>query len=230
MAESDDDDDHALSDFLRGRLPQVGLDYDTYGPYVLPLLLNDDDGGDEIEEEWDSVMELLQASSESHSDDDAVWVTLRQDIQKSWADHNETTRQREQKEQAQRAQHMEEVLAEERRTAEKAAAEAAAAEEHKTHGDQEQQLSESDVAKRALLDRFGYEDDGEGRTGESESNSMSNQQVAAAVRNDKMKEAKSQNVQSKKDEQAKTAQSKIEKARVKEERRKRTAKGERRRG
>ena len=189
--------------------------------------MNDDDGGDEIEEEWDSVMELLQASSES--DDDAVWVTLRQDIQKSWADHKETTRQREQKEQAQRAQHMEEVLAEERRTAEQAVAEAAAAEEHKTHGDQEQQLSESDAAKRALLDWFGYEDDGEGRTGER-SNSMSNQQVAAAVRNDKMKVAKSQNVQSKKDEQAKTAQSKIEKARVKEERRKRTAKGERQRG
>ncbi|KAL7556411.1 hypothetical protein ACA910_017393 [Epithemia clementina (nom. ined.)] len=135
MLATSEDDDHALSDFLRERLPQVGLDYDTYGPYVLPLLLSsspsDADDEEENKEEWDSVMELLQASSESHSDDNDVWLTLRQDIQSEWKKLLERVHQLEEQEQAQRAQKMEEVLAEERRWAQQAALEAAEQEKAK---------------------------------------------------------------------------------------------------
>ena len=225
----DHDDDHALSDFLRERLPQVGLDYDTYGPYVLPLLLTERSDGandEDIQEEWDSVMELLQASSESHSDDNDAWVTLRQDIQKAWDDHQQKLKLLEEEEKHQRAQQMEQVLAEERRMAEQAAAEAAAAQEkQQEHADESK--TANDAAKQALLDRFGYDGDD---AAHDDDDAPSNHQVAAAAHGAKMKEMRAQNVQTKKDEQAKTSQAKMEKARVKEERRKRAVKGERRRG
>ena len=218
-----DDEEHALSDFLRTRLEAVGLDYDTYGPYVFPLLTDSEADA----EEWDSVLELLQASSESHSDDDHVWLTLRADIQAAWATHQQSVQQQEEQEHLARQQQLSEALAEEKRLAEQAAEQqqeaAAAAKQKETPSD--------DAAKRALLDRFGYEDPEANNEGNGEEGGpVTNKQVAAQAAQEKQQELRSQKGQTKKDEQAKTAKAKMDKARLKEERRKKTTRGERRRG
>ena len=65
------DEDHFLASFLEERLPTLGLDAETYGPYLLGLLpmieegatvpdhgdgnANDNDGDDD--EEWNGVLE-----------------------------------------------------------------------------------------------------------------------------------------------------------------------------
>jgi len=58
----------------------------TYVPFFQLLVLtiffyqaNENDDGDD-DESLDELMELLQASSESHADDDAAWANLRKEI------------------------------------------------------------------------------------------------------------------------------------------------------
>ncbi len=92
MADSSSDDAPHLSAFLQVRLVELGLDYDTYGPYVLGIEVgnndididNDDDidNDEEAQEQVDQVCQLLQASSESetYADDDAIWTELGRQI------------------------------------------------------------------------------------------------------------------------------------------------------
>jgi hypothetical protein len=82
--DNDSDEHHYLDSFLQERLPALGLDYETYGSYVRGLV--DEDDGDtnaDVESDnttWDEIMDLLQASSETHCDDSEVWISLKQEI------------------------------------------------------------------------------------------------------------------------------------------------------
>jgi hypothetical protein len=90
---SSEAEEHYLESFLSVQLPTLGLDYDTYGPYVVGVFnvgqSTDDAAFDE--NELDGVMELLRASSddnELHSKE--VWEQLKRDI---IAKHEEYTRE-----------------------------------------------------------------------------------------------------------------------------------------
>ena len=54
------------------------------------------------EDEWDGVMELLQASSESHSDDEESWKNLKEEVLERYQQHLTQERDRKAKEDAQR--------------------------------------------------------------------------------------------------------------------------------
>jgi hypothetical protein len=227
MADNDDDDTHALAPFLSQRLPALGLDYETYGPYVLPLL--QDSVADHDEDEWTSVMELLQASSESHSDDDQAWTKLRVDIETAWQHHCADLRTHEREELHQHAQEMQDKLQHDRELAAQTAIDL----------EQEKKVkktvpAEMDEAKRALIAMYAFEDDGEqaggaggGGSTQDEPEPVSNRQVAAQAMQERSGELKNQKVATKRDEQQKTANAKKQKAQVKEDRRKRAVKGER---
>ncbi|EJK54320.1 hypothetical protein THAOC_26064, partial [Thalassiosira oceanica] len=60
---------HHLDRYLETALPALGLDAETYGPYLT--------GSDEGDVELDDIIELFQASSESHSDDDEAWTKFQ---------------------------------------------------------------------------------------------------------------------------------------------------------
>ena len=115
----DDDEEHALTEFLSQRLPQLGLDAETYAPYLLPLLNADEKDDDE----WNGVLELLQASSETHSDDDTAWNALRVDIETAWQDHQKRVAAAARAENAARHQEMQAQLAQEKKDMEAALAE-----------------------------------------------------------------------------------------------------------
>jgi hypothetical protein len=226
-----DTTDHALSHFLSERLPLLGLDYETYGPYVEALFtLNDRDLSSEHQdivddEEWDSVMQLLQASSESHSDQDEVWETLRRDIRAAWQEEWHHRQALEAQRRHEQHVQLEETIAREKEEARQIA-------EHKQQQQQQQQKSEAPHAdtKHAILSRFAYEHDGSDDDEAPESETfVSNQQVAAQAAQERTQALKKVSVTTKKEEQQKTAQAKQDKVQAKEERRKRATKGERRR-
>mmetsp|Transcript_3370 Transcript_3370/g.4878 ORF Transcript_3370/g.4878 Transcript_3370/m.4878 type:complete len:83 (-) Transcript_3370:818-1066(-) len=73
-------DDHFLSEFLESRLPELGLDFETYGPYVMGVVGSDGED-DQDEGSLDDILELLKASSETRSDDDDAWDNLKKEIQ-----------------------------------------------------------------------------------------------------------------------------------------------------
>jgi hypothetical protein len=214
-----DEEEHALAGFLNDRLDRLGLDAETYAPYLLPLLTEEE----KDDEEWESVMELLQASSESHSDDNQAWEDLRRDIEQAWATHKEDLEKLERVAGEKRVMEMEEKLAEEKREVEEALAEAERkkSEEHAV-GDG----AGIDAAKRALVARYAFEDD-ENEGGDE--GAPTNKEVAAQEKQEKGRELRGQSVQTKKEEQTKTKEANLQKARLKEDRRKRAVKGERKR-
>jgi hypothetical protein len=57
--------------FLEERLPKIGLDKETHGPYFLATT-----GPDELGE----FIESLRGSSKLHGEDEAVWEQLTKDI------------------------------------------------------------------------------------------------------------------------------------------------------
>ena len=80
-----DDEEHFLSPYLSRR--ELGLDYETYGPYCLGAVGSESssssDGGggrDDDYVELDGIVDLLRSSSETHSDDAAAWADLRAEI------------------------------------------------------------------------------------------------------------------------------------------------------
>ena len=73
MDESTKEEHPNLYELLVERLPALGLDGDTYGPYVLGTTEGDED-------EVTEVVQLLQASSESHGDQEDVLEDLQKDI------------------------------------------------------------------------------------------------------------------------------------------------------
>jgi hypothetical protein len=214
-----DDESHALEPFLTKRLTELGLDYDTYGPYVLPLLTESEDAD---EDDWEGVMGLLQASSESHCDDEQAWKDLRVDIDAAWKTHRDAVVASKKQDLEHNAQEMKETLERDRQLA----AEAAILEEEKKAKPAETSQV-VDEAKRAMIARYAFEDDGE--DGEEEDAPVTNQQAASRFSQEKQKEEKNKHTVTKREEQQKTAAERMDKAKTKEERRQRSTKQERKR-
>jgi hypothetical protein len=221
-----------LHAYLQDKLPQLGLDVDTYGPYIWGG--DDDDGGfDDLNgedaatsltkdpDELLQVVELLQASSETHSDDENVWKELFQEIQEQIQKDIAHHQQEHQRKLQQTKAAMEEQL--ERAKQDKEAAAKAQQESSKT---KLQQQRVDDETKRLLMQRFGYEEPDEDLDDEAV---PSNKQVASQMNLEKAQQQRSQHKQTKKEEQQKTKQAKLDKEKLKEERRNRTQKGERKR-
>ena len=95
MADNDGET-HYLTPYLTSFLPTVGIDPETYIPYITGFSKDNDehDNGDNNDdlEALDELMELLQASSESHSDDESVWKKLRGEILRRGKIHREELR------------------------------------------------------------------------------------------------------------------------------------------
>jgi len=247
-----------LVSFLEERLPGLGLDdVETYGGYVLGTSWktttrnNGDDDDDEVEveeeEEWREVLHLLQASSETHAEDDAAWEQLAHEIHEQ-CQLDETLRHQQEVLQKQQAQvKLQEQWNHAKQELQAAAAEAAAAAAAAQQQEEEEEVAKSkhktasavdEATKRALLDRFAFEQDeedddiagtGAARGTDSAAPLWTNQQVAAQANAERAKELRSQKVQTKKEEQQKTKDQKVHKQQLKEERRKRTQKAERKR-
>jgi hypothetical protein len=197
---------HYLSPFLEKRLPELGLDYETYGPYVM--------GGMEDEDEMEGVLELLQASSETHGDDLEAWKALKEEILK--LQREQLQKEHEAFEEEQQRQHEKEK-------------------ERLKHDIElalhqpppQAKKKEVDSQTQALVDRFAYEQDGEET--EEEVQVVTNKAAAAQMHVEKVKELSHGHTQSKREAQQETKKAKAEKIQMKEERRKRAQKGERKR-
>lgn len=229
---SDDDNDQQqnspnLVELLRRRLPELGLDYDTYGPYVWGT-------PEEDEEELQGVVQLLQASSEEFADHDDVWTEFTTDVQEAVQRDVEYRKQRQEDHLEEERQKMEEQLA--KAKLEEAPA---AGENSKKQGQKSSMVDEE--TKRRLMQQYAYEDaeevdggggggggkgGGKGKSGE-EDVPLTNKQIAARASLEQAQEARTKKVQTKKEEQQKTKEQKLNKQQLKEERRKRTTKGER---
>ncbi|EEC44495.1 predicted protein [Phaeodactylum tricornutum CCAP 1055/1] len=213
---SEDEDKHVLAPFLTSRLPQLGLDYETYGPYVLPLLTDEEVD----EDEWESVVELLQASSESHGDDEQAWKDLRVQIEEAWRNHKLALDEQEAEFKQNQATRLQEEIEREREIA----VEAALMEKDRK---EKPAVVEQDAARKALVARFAYdipdEDDADNE------GVLSNKEVAAQAKLEQTQGLRQQKVTTKREEQQKTAKARVDKANAKEERRARATKGERKR-
>ena len=84
---SSSEDEHYLTSYLSTALPRLGLDPDTYGPYVTGLFpIDPDEYYDDVDEdEMTDILGLLQSSSETHAinDDNSntqVWNEFQDDI------------------------------------------------------------------------------------------------------------------------------------------------------
>jgi hypothetical protein len=213
-----DDESHALEPFLTKRLTDLGLDYDTYGPYVLPLLTEVEDPD---EDDWEGVMGLLQASSESHCDDEQAWKDLRVDIDAAWKTHRDAVIASEKQDLEHNAQEMKETLERDRQLAVEAAI---LEEERKAKPVETSQVM--DEAKRAMIARYAFEEDDEN---EEEEAPVTNQQAAARATQERSKEEKNKHVVTKREEQQKTKADRMDKAKLKEDRRQQSTKQERKR-
>lgn len=218
------DEGHYLAPFLEERLPNLGLDAEAYGAYLLGLLPSDDitliddegyQGADE--EEWDGVLELLQASSETHSDDENAWKELKKDVLQKHEEHMAILKEQKAAEEAKRQEAIKTPVisipeAEEKKAVKK-------------------NTSIDEKAKKDLLARFAYEnddDENEG-TGDVPAPVIDNKAAAQQANLEKARELRNQKVTTKKDEQMKTKQAKLDKQKAKEERRQRATKSERKR-
>jgi hypothetical protein len=203
-----------LESFLSVQLPKLGLDYDTYGPYVVGVF-NDESSTDALDEnELDQVMELLRASSDDESHSSNVWDQFKRDI---IAKHEEYTRelQKVQEKQRQEAQ-----LREQEQLRHDIEIAKTTQPVNKKHG------TEMDEQKRALVERFAYEELPEEEEEESEADILvSNKHVAheanATKKTKESRSAQKTKTTTKREEQAATKQQKLLKIKAKEERRKR---------
>lgn len=231
------DKDHYLTSFLNTALPELGLDSDTYTPYVIGLFPSDQvDPNFANEEELDELIELLQSSSETHSDEDhvAVWQQLKKDLLEKYEIYVHQTVDKIEQEN-------EKAELENKRKIEVAKLEAAKQEELMAAQKENQKNAVKDERTAALLDKYGYEDAEEDDNGDKESKSKEKEGTGGVVNNrdhavqiakqqrDKVKSDSTKQVESKKAAKEATKNQKAEKIRLKEERRKKAAKGERRR-
>lgn len=81
-----------LLTYLNDTLPNLGLDAETYSAYVMGCFENinydDNENDDEtLEESLSEIIGLLQASSETHSDDESVWDELKSQVLKKHLDY-----------------------------------------------------------------------------------------------------------------------------------------------
>lgn len=164
-------------------------------------------------------MELLQASSESHSDDNDAWALLRKDIDQAWEQHQAELTEQQAQFRVDQAHKLSEEIERERQIAQ----EAAILEKERKENPPEPDMDE---ARKALVARFAYDipDD------ETEEQPVVNNKKAAAdAKLEQARELRAHKVSSKKEEQQKTAQAKAAKIKAKEDRRSRATKGERKR-
>jgi len=227
-----------LSALLKDRLAAIGLDYDTYSPYILGLFAEggqdeDSGSGDELAD----VVSLLKESSEEDFED----VDDRNDWAEEFASsiRKATRRDAELRKKEEKAK-----IDSERRKMEEQFAQAKLEQRHQ----QEEKPASAidDATKRKLIERYAYEEDmgsspgGGGEGGGAVANdtpkssgepALRNRRAAAQVRSEQAREPRSskQAVQTKKDERQKTKEQKLSKERLKEQRRKRATKGERKR-
>jgi hypothetical protein len=197
-----------LCKLLEERLVELGLDAETYGPYVV--------GSDA--EELPDVMELLKASSEDEEPNESVWETFSQDILKA-IEQDEAFHEEKNNAKKLEAQKKEQELAEKNKAA------IAKAEQQPKAAPKSSQVD--DAQKKALMQRFGYEVPDEEE--EEGAGVVTNKQAAASANVERSQELRSQKTQTKKEEQQKTKEQKQSKVQLKEERRKKAQKGERKR-
>ena len=231
-----DDEEHFLSPYLSRRLPELGLDYETYGPYCLGAVGcesssssdgGDDGGRDDDCDELDGIIDLLRSSSETHSDDAAAWSDLRAEIIRRTGEWRRAAEVRKRQE-AQGAKEAEE----ERIRQAKAEAEAyeEVLREKKAHHGVAPEEEEKMAQRDALLNRFAYEKEEE--DGDNEGGPVSNKDAAAEAQRESAQKAREQSSKSR-DSKAEARQKNKEamklKADKKEERRKKATKGERKR-
>lgn len=220
-----------LSDYLNEKLPYLSLDPETYIPYIIGCLetFQDDD-------ELDEIIDLLQASSESHSDDEEIWPKLKQDILQKHHEYKEEEERLKKEEDEERremeARKKKEELEEINRERER-----------KRLADEEKaKKNELDPAKQALLQQYAYDisetydNDGKvvdvvggGAKKEGDEVGANNREVAAKMNKERAQQIRGAHNTSKNDERAKTKQAKIDKMKKKEDRRNRAQKGERKR-
>ncbi len=90
MTEEDSGSNPLLLTYLNETLPKLGLDSETYAPYVMGCFENynnddnhhddDNDYDESLDENVTEIIALLQASSETHSDDERVWEELKAEV------------------------------------------------------------------------------------------------------------------------------------------------------
>eukprot|EP00339_Tiarina_fusa_P024084 CAMPEP_0117047900 /NCGR_PEP_ID=MMETSP0472-20121206/33087_1 /TAXON_ID=693140 ORGANISM="Tiarina fusus, Strain LIS" /NCGR_SAMPLE_ID=MMETSP0472 /ASSEMBLY_ACC=CAM_ASM_000603 /LENGTH=157 /DNA_ID=CAMNT_0004760745 /DNA_START=179 /DNA_END=648 /DNA_ORIENTATION=- len=135
-----------LVTLLTDRLPSLGLDYETYGPYVWGVVDNTD------EDELSEVMQLLQASSEDYADDEDKWTELTKDIQGAMKQDKEFRQAKDREKIDAERMKMEEQLA--KAKLEKASLPPPDAKSQKSS-------TVDDATKKALMQRYAYEEDSE---------------------------------------------------------------------
>ena len=241
-----DDAPASFEEYVCERLSRLGLDGDTYAPYVLPLFESDqqrEQDADLLEEEWDTVLTLLRESAEAEDDDDDdavdisgeddLWTGFRRGVEDAWRVQK---LRKEEAERQEKERNQERVRAEIERERQIALEEAASGAARTQEQHNRAAVSESEErAKRALVERFAYEneDDGEDdgvNDGANDLDVVSNRQAAALAAKEKEQQLRNKgSTTTKKDERQKTAQTRKEKEEKKDERRKRATKGERRR-
>jgi hypothetical protein len=221
-----------LKEYLNEKLPNLSLDPETYIPYIIGCLETFED-----DEELDEIIDLLQASSETHSDDEDIWPALKKDILEKHKEYNAELEQKKKQESDERKEI-------EARKKKEEVEEANRERERKKMAEEEKANTEVDPAKLALLAQYEYDisetydndgkvvDSSGGKGGGEESaaaGGSSNRAMAEKMKKERTKEMKGAQSVSKKDERAKTKQAKLDKMKKKEERRNKAAKGERKR-
>ena len=222
------DDEHYLTPYLQTFFSTHGLDFEAYGPYVTGTITEDDNlTREEVDEQLDDLIQLLQASSETHEEDDHAWnVEFRngvldlhskflEDQQKRVADENSGG------------------LSSGGTDLVKLAEQIAIQEAPKKNTSTD---TEADLAKKMLLERYAYEesDDEDDADQDGDNNGdgdgpIDNRAVAKQMNLEKNQKLRKEAEGNKKMSKEAYAQGKIEKSMAKEERRKRANKGERKR-
>eukprot|EP00536_Pseudo-nitzschia_multiseries_P005563 jgi/Psemu1/295932/fgenesh1_pm.105_\ len=220
-----------LHHLLQERLPELGLDVEMYGPYVWgDEDESDSDDDKEVDELKDIVVGVLQASSETHADDDGVWLELIEQILE--ANRLDSEFRREQREQVlqETKTKMEEDLAR------------AKLEEKEADPEKDQKKKSSQVdeeTKRRLMQQYGYDEPaydadapGTGKSSKAGAAAATatvttNRDAAKAANLEKARELRGAQKTTKAEERKKTKEQRASKADLKEARRKRAQKGER---
>lgn len=250
------EEEHYLDEYLSTRLEELGLDSITYGPYLkclfpCPSLKNVTNNSDQNEvfeeineEELDGCIELLQSSSESHCDDDVVWVDLKQTVLSLRESFLEKFSAQKSIENQNLQKQKEEKLQNERIEAQKYS------DLQQKQKDEKPQKSEEELERvRLLVERFGYEEPpDEDNENENNNNDQTGDKVPSTSNatgtnsgkngprqgdggqtQTKIKEQEKKAVQTKQGARQITKSHKEDKLKRKEERKKRAQKGERRR-
>ena len=206
-AMSEDGENHYLAPYLGVRLPELGLDFDTYGPYCYGIDPTDAD-------ELDSIIDLLRSSSETHSDDDAAWEEVRSKIL-GLAEEERDRAAGDRRSEIERARQAEEDKAKEaRRVAEEHAAELERTKEERARAEEEKRKARED-----LMSRYGYEgeeggEDGGGKGGgddAGEGGPVNNREAAVQAQKEhtkKVREESGKSTESKKVAREKTKDAK----------------------